>query len=109
MVMLLLENRGHTVFGAENGEQGVATIVELRPDVALVDIGLPDIAGYDVAARVTKHLADAVPLVALTGYGQPDDVRRCLEAGFARHLTKPLDGNALERALLEVVAQHERR
>jgi CheY-like chemotaxis protein len=67
-----------------------------RPDVALIDVGLPRLDGYAVA-RLARQRGDTrdVFLVALTGYGQADDRRRALEAGFDRHITKPVDPRQL--------------
>ena len=65
----------------------------------LVDIGLPDVSGYDVARRLRERLGPELRLVALTGYGQPDDRRRCAEAGFDAHLLKPLAAAEIIRLL----------
>jgi CheY-like chemotaxis protein len=97
---LLLELAGHEVATAEDGPDGLREIERFRPDVALVDLGLPGIDGYDVArgARNGAH-GRHVRLVALTGYGQAADQRRALEAGFDVHLTKPVDPSTLEKLL----------
>ncbi len=74
--------------------------LSLLPDVALVDIGLPGIDGYEVARRLRK--ADGtrhIKLIALTGYGLAEDQRRVLEAGFDMHLVKPVDINHLLQAI----------
>ena len=92
----LLEFAGHRVSVAETGVEGVALALERRPDVALVDIGLPELDGYQVARRVREALGRDIVLVALTGYGQPEDVRRAKAAGFDAHLAKPLDIDALQ-------------
>jgi CheY-like chemotaxis protein len=69
------------------------------PDVALVDIGLPEVDGYEVARRF-RALGPGRPyLIALTGYGQPDDIKRAREAGFDSHLLKPVDPDALAKVL----------
>jgi len=70
MLREVLELNGHEVLCAPDGASGVALAVERRPDVAVIDIGPPDIAGYEVARRVRRDLGDAVTIVALTGYGQ---------------------------------------
>lgn len=95
----LLENRGHQVRLAHDGLTGVEVAREWRPDVAVVDIGLPGIDGYEVAARLRRLRLDGMRLVALTGYGSEDDRRRAREAGFARHLTKPASIDELEAAI----------
>jgi signal transduction histidine kinase/DNA-binding response OmpR family regulator len=92
----LLELRGHEVVLAEDGLAGVELVRRHRPDVALVDIGLPGLDGYEVAER----LRDAsTRLVALTGYGGADDRSRAAHAGFDAHLVKPIDLEALTRVL----------
>jgi signal transduction histidine kinase/ActR/RegA family two-component response regulator len=87
--MLMLE--GHTVRTASTGEEAVRVALEWRPDVALVDIGLPDIDGHEVARRLRAQLPDHSPkLVAISGFGQPGDLHNAYEAGFDLHLTKPV-------------------
>jgi signal transduction histidine kinase len=101
MVVLLLTRWGHRVDAVEHGEDGVRLIVDGRPDLALVDIGLPDIDGYEVATRARERLgADCPPLIAVTGWGQDEDRRRAMEVGFARHLVKPVSPRDLRRALV---------
>lgn len=95
----LLLGLGHVVEVAKDGGSGVDLIVRLRPDVAIVDVGLPVLDGYKVAASVRSQLAqlDGVPvrLIAMTGYGQESDRKRAREAGFDAHLVKPADMNAV--------------
>lgn len=73
------------------------------PDVALVDVGLPGLDGYELARQV-RALPDAgkVRLIAVTGYGQPEDRRRAVEAGFDAHLIKPMDLQKLEQLLAKL-------
>jgi signal transduction histidine kinase/CheY-like chemotaxis protein len=99
MLQSLLEERGHHVDAAVDGPTGVARALELKPEVLLVDIGLPGMNGYGVAKRVREALGQSVFLIALTGYGQPEDRRLALEAGFDRHLTKPVMIEAVEGLL----------
>jgi signal transduction histidine kinase/CheY-like chemotaxis protein len=83
---------GYRVEAAENGKQGVAKVKTLHPDVVLVDIGLPDQDGYQVAQQVRSAPGGAaILLIALTGYGQQEDRRRALACGFNAHLVKPVD------------------
>jgi signal transduction histidine kinase/CheY-like chemotaxis protein len=96
---VLLRELGHDVESAEDGARGVEQIVSTKPEIALVDIGLPILDGYDVARRVRERLGSSVLLVALTGYGQPEDRKRALKAGFDAHLTKPVQIAALEKVL----------
>jgi signal transduction histidine kinase len=97
---LLLELSGHEVTTAHTGGEGIAQAKAQRPEVILCDIGLPDTDGYRVA-RTLREEPEWQPscLVAMTGYGQPEDKRRALEAGFDHHLTKPADPEALTRLL----------
>jgi signal transduction histidine kinase/CheY-like chemotaxis protein len=98
----LLEVRGHHVRVARDGRDGLAAILQRPPDVALVDVGLPGIDGYEVArgARAASDPRVGLRLVALTGYGLPEDRARALAAGFDEHLVKPVDPSALEALLV---------
>jgi PAS domain S-box-containing protein len=96
MLRYLLERAGHEVHEAADGPAGVEAILGVRPDIALVDVGLPGLDGYEVARRVrADERGRTVRLVALTGYGLPDDYRRSREAGFDTHLVKPVDPTRL--------------
>jgi two-component system CheB/CheR fusion protein len=100
MLQLLLEAMGLQVAAAENGEDGAGLIERLRPDVAIVDLGLPVMSGFDVARRVRQSPSlRGTRLIALSGYGQDADVQRAIEAGFDQHLTKPTDIDRLEQVL----------
>ena len=97
---LLLEARGHRVSVAADGPQGLEMARAGQYDAALVDIGLPGLDGYQVARRIREARAGGMPyLVALTGYGQDEDRRRALEAGFDAHLVKPVDPERLDAVL----------
>jgi signal transduction histidine kinase/CheY-like chemotaxis protein len=89
LLMMLLEEMGHEVQAAADGKTGLELVSDSHPDAALVDIGLPEIDGYELARRLRQDLGRHVHLVAISGYGQPEDRRRALEAGFDEHLTKP--------------------
>jgi CheY-like chemotaxis protein len=97
----LLKIMGNEIRLAHDGPSALEAAAAFRPDVVLMDIGLPGMSGYDVARRMRQmsEVKDAV-LVAQTGWGQDEDKRRSNEAGFNHHLVKPIDGAAL-RALLE--------
>jgi CheY-like chemotaxis protein len=98
----LLEIWGHRVSLAESGPAGVEMAFSLPPDVALIDIGLPGIDGNEVARRIRSILGEeAISLIAMTGYGQPEDRRRALQAGFDFYLIKPVDPGVLSRLLAE--------
>ena len=102
-LVMLLRLGGHAVHVCHDGPAALALAGEFRPDLVLLDIGLPGMDGYEVARRL-KALPglDKVPLVALSGYGQEEDVRRSRQAGFDRHLVKPADPAALA-ALFEAL------
>lgn len=105
---MLLEISGHEVVEAADGLAAVERAGDSAPDVAIVDIGLPGIDGYEVARRIRANPStSALPLVALTGYGQDDDRRRALAAGFDDHLVKPVDPESLVRAITRVRAARE--
>jgi len=87
----LLALLGHQVRVARDGPGALAAATEVRPDLILLDIGLPGMDGYEVAKRLRKQGHDRAALVALTGYGRDEDLRRSRSAGFDRHLVKPVD------------------
>jgi CheY-like chemotaxis protein len=91
----LLELEGHAVEAVGEGQEALELARAKDPDIALVDIGLPGIDGYEVARRVRARDARRPVLIALTGYGQPEDRRRATEAGFDDMLVKPVDPNLL--------------
>lgn len=96
----LLRLSGHQVEAAGTGPEGIEAFWKHRPDVALVDIGLPDLDGYEVARRLRADSRGcSAQLIALTGYARPEDRRRTSEAGFDIHLVKPVDIDELERIL----------
>lgn len=103
----LLERGGHEVWMAQNGPDALAAASVHRPDLILLDIGLPGMDGYQVAARL-REIPDfeRTHLVALTGYGQEEDRRRSLNAGFDRHLIKPIDLAVLETVFAEILRSH---
>lgn len=96
---VLLELEGHAVEAVEEGQQAIELARAKDPDIALVDIGLPGIDGYEIARRVRARDARRPVLIALTGYGQPEDRRRATEAGFDEMLVKPVDPTALTELL----------
>ena len=94
---MLLELAGHEVRVAALGRDALALVQTFRPDIALLDIGMPDLSGYEVARELRREPgATRIQLIALTGWGQEDDRRRALEAGFDHHLVKPVDPDQLE-------------
>ena len=99
LLRLKLKRLGHEVHAVGDGLAGVDTIVGNRPDLALVDIGLPGIDGYEVATRVRQSVGNDVVLVAVSGFGQPEDKRKAYDAGFDEHITKPADVTDIENLL----------
>jgi CheY-like chemotaxis protein/two-component sensor histidine kinase len=92
----LLESLGAEVAAAGNGRDALALFERFEPDAVLLDIGMPGMDGYEVARRIRAMPSGGVtPLIALTGWGQQEDIRRCFEAGFDHHLVKPLDVDKL--------------
>jgi two-component system CheB/CheR fusion protein len=99
----LLRLDGHEVISAKEGIGGAEQIVESCPDVAIVDVGLPGMDGYAVAKAVRAARGQSVRLIALTGYGRREDRAEAAEAGFDRHLVKPVDHDLLSQALAELL------
>jgi PAS domain S-box-containing protein len=96
----MLQIDGHTTEVVYTGKDALSRAFARPADVILLDIGLPDMNGYEVAARMRPQIGP-VQLIALTGYGQTEDVRRATEAGFDAHLIKPVDFDELERIIAE--------
>jgi PAS domain S-box-containing protein len=101
----LLEMSGYQVDVAEDGQRGIEVALSQRPDAVFVDIGLPLVDGYEVARRLRSHFGQrGIRLIALTGYGQPEDRIRALAAGFDVHLVKPVDLETMNQALAPLSA-----
>jgi nitrogen-specific signal transduction histidine kinase/CheY-like chemotaxis protein len=96
----ILELDGHTVSSATDGVSGLAALLKLRPDIAIVDIGLPGLTGLEVALR-SRAAGFPGRMIAISGYGQESDVRQALKSGFDAHLVKPIDAAALRRLIAE--------
>lgn len=95
---------GYEVVTAEDGDRGLAAILQECPDVALVDVALPGLTGYEIATQVRKTLTrEQVKLVAMTGFGRDTDRLKAFEAGFDEHLVKPARPEDLERVLTKPV------
>jgi signal transduction histidine kinase len=95
MLVTALQLFGHDASGASTGGEGLRMALQLAPDVVLVDIGLPDIEGYEVARALRGKLAPGARLIAVTGYGRSADRARSEQAGFHAHLLKPVDPGRL--------------
>ncbi len=96
----LLELDGHSVCTATDGPTGLKTLLDSRPDIAVVDIGLPGLTGFEVAKR-SRAAGYAGRMIALSGYGQGRDVEQALTSGFDAHLVKPVDPDQLRRMLAD--------
>ena len=100
MVAELLRAFGNEVSIAFEGQEAISCFHQVLPSVVLLDIGLPDISGYEVARQLRGHgQSQSVPLIALTGYGQMRDKEAAALAGFDAHLVKPAELSDLEAAL----------
>ena len=101
----LLELWGHEVMVASDGAAGIQLALAHRPEVALVDLGLPTVDGYEVARQIRAGLGASAPLmIALTGYGAPEQRAQALSAGFGLHIVKPIDPDRLATLLDEYAA-----
>jgi len=103
---MLLEIAGHAVSEAANGAAGVEYALTQEPSVALVDIGLPDIDGYEVARRI-RSAKPRIRLIALTGYGRDEDKERAHKAGFDAHLVKPVVMATLESVIESLLGERD--
>ena len=100
MLVMMLQMFGHEVQAAYSGQTALETAVEYQPDFVLLDIGLPDMNGYEVARRLRQQpQTKDVRLIAMTGYGQDSDRQLSQEAGFDLHLVKPVDPKKLQDLL----------
>jgi CheY-like chemotaxis protein len=105
---MLLGLGGHDVRSARDGPTALETAVAHRPDVVLLDINLPGMSGYEVAEQLRSkpELAKTV-LVAMTGYGQVEDRKQTLRAGFTLHLVKPVEPHVLQKLLSDLGAARD--
>jgi CheY-like chemotaxis protein len=108
MLGIMLGLSGHEVLEAGDGGKAVEIAISERPDVAIVDIDLPGIDGYEVARRLRAHPGlSGIVLIALTGYGCDEDLRCAIDAGFDVHLVKPVESARLADAIVR--GRQERR
>ena len=99
---MLLRLTGHQVFVAETGTEALALIERERPEIALVDIGMPELDGYQIARAVrSQSWGEDICLIAITGYGTAMDRAAALDAGFDEHWRKPIDLAALDELIGE--------
>jgi len=106
MLSALLRHAGHEVHGCSNGPDAVSLASRVKPQLALVDIGLPGFDGLEVARRLRAQNGPPPVLVALTGYGQSEDIAQSREAGFVAHLVKPVSPDRLG-AVFELAYRHQ--
>lgn len=107
-LVMILNHSGHTAEPVYGAAEALERASEFRPEVVLLDIGLPGTDGYEVARQLKIRGSDA-RLIAMTGYGQPEDIRRAQEAGFDAHLVKPVDLDRLLRDLATPAPPSRRR
>jgi CheY-like chemotaxis protein len=101
---MMLRLRGNDTRTAYDGEEAVVTVEEFRPDVVILDIGLPGLNGYEACRRIREQpWGKNTVLIAVTGWGQEEDRRRSHKAGFDNHMVKPIDPKALMRLLAELL------
>lgn len=99
---MLLRLDGHEVHVATNGIEAVEMFTQLRPDVAILDIGMPGLSGHEVAQRIRALSGESpVTLIAVTGWGQKADKERAAASGFDHHFTKPVEPTVLSQLLGE--------
>jgi two-component system CheB/CheR fusion protein len=110
LLVNLLRLSGYHVESAADGNEGLSLIERMRPDAAIVDVGLPDRDGYSVARAVRERIGDCpITLIALTGYGQQADIQKAIAAGFDHHLVKPLQPDHLQKLLGPPPKEHPAR
>ena len=102
MLHMLLTLAGHEVDSAADGPSGLERAAVSPPDIAVIDLGLPGVDGYEVARRLRAGGGDGLGLIALTGYGQPADRQAAIAAGFDAHVVKPVDPSHLESVIASV-------
>jgi len=107
MLQMLLMLAGHEVYAAGDGPSGLEMARTKRPDIAVIDLGLPGMDGFAVGRRLRAGPDKDVRLIALSGYGQPEDRRKTLDAGFDMHLVKPVDPARLSTVIAAVRKRRE--
>lgn len=104
-LLCVLEHLGHEAVGATSGADGLRLVEERSPDVALIDVGMPGMSGFDVAAQIRRRgWGHGMVLIALTGWGRSEDRELCRDAGFDHVALKPVDLDYLQVMLERVGA-----
>jgi signal transduction histidine kinase/DNA-binding response OmpR family regulator len=109
MLQMLLALAGHEVDAIADGPTGVEMVRQKRYDIAVIDLGLPGMDGFEVARRLRREPRPDLRLIALTGYGQAEDRRKTLEAGFDMHLVKPVDPARLSVAIASLEPRRDEK
>jgi CheY-like chemotaxis protein len=106
LTALALEQRGAAVRTARSAGEALAALPAFRPDVMVCDVAMPGMDGYDLVRRVRSLLTStsSIPAVALSGHARPEDAERAMQAGFHRHVAKPVDADVLAAMLRELTA-----
>jgi CheY-like chemotaxis protein len=105
---MLLEEMGHVVWRVNGGKQAVQAAGEFNPHLALLDIGMPGVNGFDACAQIRLQPGGgSINIVAVTGWGQPEDVRKSRASGFDDHLVKPVDPAELLQLVARVADQQK--
>ena len=109
MMTLLLEMEGHRVIAVSDGLSAVTAIEVEKPELAFIDIGLPELDGYEVMSQLQRLGCDKrTYCVALTGFGQQKDLQRSIDAGFRKHITKPVNSEDLESSIHAAIRLREK-
>jgi CheY-like chemotaxis protein len=101
VMAMLVQELGGECSAAYDGESGRQEVLTRRPDIVLLDIGMPGVDGYNTCRHIRSELGNEVLIVAVTGYGQAHDKEAAARAGFDAHLTKPADSGALAKLLTQ--------
>jgi CheY-like chemotaxis protein len=109
MLAMILDSKGHEVLVAHDGLEAVSSAVSFSPDVALLDIGMPELNGHEVAAQIRERAGKSVTLVAITGWSEPGVAQQKQYAGFDHHLVKPVDLERLNAFLSELLKTKRER
>ena len=103
---LVLKMAGYDVHATHSGLEALEVGARVYPDICILDIGMPEISGYELASRIRgQSWGRTASLIALTGWGQQEDIERSHAAGFDHHLTKPVDPDQLERLLRDLASR----